>query len=299
VNQYTEIYPGLPYQINTFLDKNENDPYPICLSVFDLEILTHYLIDPYDFLYYIRQRISLMDYYLADEEIAYLGFHLDQKLWKFPDSNCFIDSSYAQIIDRNYYPFKANINISDRGDVLKRRWTDKDFEQICNELKQLKSDKISNILFHLFDLNGESRINLGKYILKSKSKTLNDNKSHSFSLTSSDKNSNSQGISYLSFESDDINELKDRLIKFCDLKKYERKKDTWIGLGSLKKSNSIDIVYMNEEEWKFDEKLDKIVSKELVGKGQFIKTNKISRNEKCLCGSGLKFKKCCGKLNDK
>ena len=50
-------------------------------------------------------------------------------------------------------------------------------------------------------------------------------------------------------------------------------------------------------------KLEEKPSKEpeikcLVFKKGTIKTNKIGRNEKCKCGSGKKYKKCCGKFDD-
>ena len=80
----TENYPSLTHQSHVMLNKKNDDPFPIVLTIFDLELLTHYLDDPYDFLYYIKQRISLMDYFKADEEMVFLGYHLDQKLWKIP-----------------------------------------------------------------------------------------------------------------------------------------------------------------------------------------------------------------------
>jgi len=39
-------------------------------------------------------------------------------------------------------------------------------------------------------------------------------------------------------------------------------------------------------------------TKEFYGKttmGQVITLKKVGRNERCVCGSGLKYKKCCGK----
>lgn len=74
----TENYPSLNHQSNTLLEKRETDPNAIFLSIFDLELLVHYLDDPYDFLYYIRQRIKLIDYFIADEEMVFLGFHLEK-----------------------------------------------------------------------------------------------------------------------------------------------------------------------------------------------------------------------------
>src|SRR5208282_5071381 len=80
----TETYPALTHQAHIFLEKPEGNPNPIVLSVFDLELVGYYLPDPFDFLYYIRQRIRLMDTVSAAEEMTYLGYHLRSKLWKAP-----------------------------------------------------------------------------------------------------------------------------------------------------------------------------------------------------------------------
>ena len=70
-----------------------------------------------------------------------------------------------------------------------------------------------------------------------------------------------------------------------------------MGLGSLKNSdNMVDMVAFNDKPWEYDEKLENLSKTFLDGTGQFIKLGKkIGRNEKCPCGSGLKYKKCCGK----
>ncbi|NQV37031.1 MAG: hypothetical protein HQ509_03385 [Candidatus Marinimicrobia bacterium] len=101
----TENYPSLTHQSHVMLDKKDDEPFPIFSTIFDLDLMVHYLKDPYDFLYYIKQRTSLMDYFKADEEIVFLGYHLDQKLWKIPRVDMFaIDNDFGQLIDRNYYP---------------------------------------------------------------------------------------------------------------------------------------------------------------------------------------------------
>ena len=291
----TENYPSLTHQSDVMLDKTDEEPYPIVLTVFDLELLVHYLNDPYDFLYYIKQRTSLMDYFKANEEIAFLGFHLDQKLWKIPNMDkCIIESDFAKLIDRNYYPLKAGLEVSDEGDVIKQRWKDENFDQLCNELKNLNAAKITDILFYLFDLSGEARKNLVGFIISTKQKTISDGKSHDFSLPPGNHDSPSFGASYVSLNSNDENELRKRLLTLCQLRKYKSKGDVWIGFGSLKNSsNMIDLVAFNNNKWEYDEKLEE-ASKALLMRKFMRLGKKIGRNDACPCGSGLKYKKCCG-----
>lgn len=292
----TEIYPSLTHQSDVMLNKKDKDPFPIVLTIFDLELLVHYLNDPYDFLYYIKQRISLMEYFKADEEIVFLGYHLDKKLWKTPNTDmCGIDSSYGQLIDRNYFPLKAGLEISDEGDVIKHRWKNEDFNQLCNELKNINEAKITDIIFYLSDLSGIAIEDMMHLMISTKRNTINDGKSHSFSLPPYNNYIPCFGVSFISLNSNDMKELRNKLLNLCQLRKYKSKGDIWIGFGSLKNSpNKIDFIVFNDDKWKYDKELEK-KSKFLTG-GRFVRLgNKIGRNDKCTCGSRLKYKKCCGR----
>lgn len=296
----TENYPALTHMSHVMLNKKEDEPFPIVLTIFDLELIVHYLDDPYDFLYYIKQRISLMDYFEADEEIVFLGYHLDQKLWKMPNSDfVYISNDFGKMIDRNYYPIKAGLNISDEGDAIKKRWQNEKFSQLCSEIEKINSPKITDIIFQLFDLSGRARVDLVNLITNLKQKTYRDNKAHNFSMPPDSSFSSRLGITYVSLNSDDENILQKRLLNLCQLRKYRSKADGWIGLGSFKNSNNmIDVVTFNNEKWEFDDRLEQ-VSKEILdgkGHGKLIRlTEKVGRNDKCPCGSGIKYKNCCGK----
>jgi hypothetical protein len=257
-----ENYPSLTHQAHELLDKKNEEPFPIVLTVFDLELLSHYLNDPYDFLYYIRQRISLMNSFRGDNEMAFLGYHLLHKLWKISDDYqgnhiVALDKDWEQFIDRNYYPIKAGLKVSDKGDEIKSRWRDENFNKLCNLLKTINEPKITDIIFHLLDLSGDMRKKFIDLILKTKQRTLNGGKSHSFSKSPVDSYSSNFGITYTSLCSDNLKELKKELSILCLLRKYKNKGNVWIGFGSLKSSqNIIDTVYFNNEEWEYDKNLE-------------------------------------------
>lgn len=218
----TENYPSLTHQSYVMLDKKDDEPFPIFLTIFDLELLTHYLNDPYDFLYYIKQRTLLMDYFKADEEMVFLGYHLNQKLWKIPKSDgVAISTDFGQLVDRNYYPLKAGLEVLDGGDILKNRWKNKDFDRLCNQLKTLDDPKITDIIFYLLDWSGEARDNLVHFIAQNKQKTLQDGKFHNFSLPPDDSYSPRVGVTYVSLNSDDSKELRGRLLTLCQARKYK------------------------------------------------------------------------------
>lgn len=294
----TENYPSLTHQVHVMLDKRDNDPFPIICTIFDLDLITFYLNDPYDFLYYIRQRTSLIDYFKAGEEMAFLGYHLENKLWKIPNvDGCLIATQFAQLLDRNYYPLKAGLEVSDDGDTIKNRWKNEDFDRLCNELKSINQAKITDIIFYLLDWSGNARTNFVNLITKTKHKTLNDDKTYNFTMPPDDSFYPRVGVTFTSSNTENVRKLRNSLLTLCQIRKYKHKGDVWIGFGSLKNSNNMmDVVVFNDQKWEQDKELEEMSKSRLKGIGRYVRIGKkIGRNEKCPCGSGLKYKKCCGK----
>ncbi|MXY43542.1 MAG: NERD domain-containing protein [Dehalococcoidia bacterium] len=108
----TEHYPAILYQVVEFLERPPGEDFPMCLSLMDLEVVCHYMDQPVDLLYYVRQRTNYADYYVADSEMTYLGCHLERKLqppedegarlvfrreWLLPDFGQEIDADYMVV----------------------------------------------------------------------------------------------------------------------------------------------------------------------------------------------------------
>ncbi|HLD98850.1 MAG TPA: SEC-C metal-binding domain-containing protein [Bdellovibrionota bacterium] len=298
----TENYPSLTHQVHTLLKLKENSPSPLAFTAFDLEMVTHYLTDPYDLLYYIRQRIKLIDYFQGGEEMTFLGYHLSRKLWREEEADwVLLDTCWAQAIDRNYYPFKAGLKVSDEGDSIKARWKDEKFNLLCDAIKTLSGDKVTDIIFHLYDLSGDFRTRLAQLIQERKKKTWADNKFHSVAIPPDDKYEPRFGITYFSSETDSLKEVENRLHVLCSLRKYQSRADAWLGLGSIKSSLApFDFIMYNSTPWTHDEFLEEgckhlpaLVKSTQVNLSPVKATNKVGRNEPCPCGSGKKYKKCC------
>jgi hypothetical protein len=295
----TENYPSLAHQSRTLLEKKDSDPHALILTVFDLELSLFYLTNPYDFLYYVRQRIALMEYYIADEEMYFLGYHLLHKLWRDPEAtHVVLDNEYGQLIDQNYYLFKLDINLPSKDDKIKNRWKNSRFEELCNQIAEQDSPKKTDIIFYLLDWSAEARDNLMNQFEVTKGKTKQDGKAHNMSMMSGPEGTRF-GITYISWNNNSQQELIRRLFRHCRGRKYKSKADAWIGLGSLNDSPRIvDAVVFSDEKWRYDQSMEEEVKLlfEGVNKGTAISFGKkVGRNDPCPCGSGLKNKKCCGK----
>ena len=296
-----ENYPALTHQVHILLNRKENEPAPVVFSVFDLHLISFYLKDPYDFMYYIRQRIATVDYYHTGEEINYLGHHLLNKLWidkKY--TYCVLDNSYASAIDRNFYPYLAEIEISDQGDDIKKRWVNTEFSALCDEIKQYKEPHITDIIFNLLDLNGDTINNLMESIKTVKKNSIDKKKNISATLLFNEEEYN-WGITYLTCYTFNPHVLYKELFCQCEIKKYEAKANKWIGLASFTNStNFTDIILYDSSDWFYDEIIEKIAMDytQKNNKRQIITVDKkVGRNDPCPCGSGLKYKRCHGRNN--
>lgn len=297
----TENYPSLAHQAHVMLRKEENEPYPLFLTIFDLELLVHYLNKPHDFLYYVRQRIRLMDYFKADEEMVYLGYHLQHKLWKLEKADYVtIDSDYGYLIDRNYYPLKAGFShFVSNNDPIKNRWKDENFDLLYDELCKFKTPKTVDIIFNLLDWSGKGRSDLASYIIETRHKTLSDQETHSITTSTSDEDLPGFGVAYISLGTNDLIELREMVLLLSKARKYRNKCDSWLGIGSILDSgNLIDFMCYNDTEWKYNENLENIAKTVLDNNSNkklilLDGRRKIGRNDLCPCGSGKKYKKCC------
>ncbi len=96
-------YPSITHQTHILLGK-EYAEFPVALNVFDLEVVAKYLNNAEKFIDYIERRMKYSQYYKADNELGFLGFHLKKGLQKFPDSDMIVlDNTWAQFFDNDYY----------------------------------------------------------------------------------------------------------------------------------------------------------------------------------------------------
>jgi len=99
-----------------------------------------------------------------------------------------------------------------------------------------------------------------------------------------------------------------RLERHCERRKYAQKANSWYGVCVGQATPSLRFGVNKEYEWIQSNEMDDIVKdlpkgQNLKGKNRINfstvtrKSKKVGRNEKCPCGSGKKFKKCC--INEK
>jgi len=171
-------YPAVTHQVDIYLKRKPGDPVPIALSIFDLDILAFYLKDPFEFMYYLRQRVALNNYFKADSEMALLGFHIKHKLFKEKADLEAVDQSYAQLIDANFQVLRGSVPRTTAADKLYADWKNEEFAELIKQVKSIGDPDATDVIFFLYDLAGKGADDLIKAIRAVKARTEKDHRSH-------------------------------------------------------------------------------------------------------------------------
>lgn len=289
----TGFYPAIPQQVRMMLEIKDSATTPVVLNLFDLHIVTHYLSDPYEFLYYIRQRIATNDYFIAENESVLLAYHLKNKLWKSSEYNqCNLGQDIAEYIDEDY----PNIfNVSPCKDVsLHCEWITEPYNQLLSEIKLCKDAFITDVLFKLYDLNPSSMKRITQIIHEAKQRSRNNNSTVSMCMSFDQDKS---GLTYTASTDLNYDGLSEKMEIFSLVHKYKSKANQWIGLACCAyHPNNVDLIMYDTNMWKKDAEMEKniIDYDSCLEKRSVEFPKKIGRNELCPCGSGKKYKKCHG-----
>ena len=287
-------YPAVTAQLNAYLQKAASDPYPLAMSVFDLDIVSFYLTDPFELLYYLRQRSNHAEHFIADSEVSFLGFHLSNKLYPEEKVEALgISPSFAQMIDTNFPMVKGHYPQTDEEHKLFHEWNNVEFDQLVEFVQAAGHPGFADALFYLFDLAGAGADNIIKGILNRKGATIAGGYPQTVSFPSG---GDRRGISFVSYPQT-YKSVEDHFISSARAWKYKYKADEWLALGSIAGSlKLVDMASYSNEKWEYDPELEALVNSVLqVRRTRNLDGQKIGRNQECPCGSGQKFKKCHGR----
>jgi hypothetical protein len=287
-----DYYPAVTHQVDVYLNKASSDPFPVALSIFDLDVIAFYLPDPFEFAYYLRQRTALSDYFKADSEMTLLGRHLKNKLFKSGDAHFeILDGSFGQLIDANFQVERGAVPRTSAADKLHSQWQNAEFARLVDQAKSSGDPRFTDVVFFLYDLAGKGADELIELLKLTKRKAATDHRSHDARLLFSGIRS---GITILAEPSSPA-ALRRKLLPLANIAKYKSRADVWLALGcAATSSNLVDVIAFAKFEWTPDAELEELAG-HLRGKMMSPSGKKIGRNEPCPCDSGKKFKHCHGR----
>ena len=301
-----DYYPAVAVQVYTYLNKQNSDPYPLAMSIFDLQIIAHYMRDPFDFVYYVRQRATLSDSFRAASEISLLGFHLESKMAPLKKETSFwVEEDFGQKIYADYTISRGHWPSADLSAGLSCTWKNTTFNRIVKDAVEMEPNNKIEVAFCLYDFAGTKNTentDFFKLIESIQEMTLRDGlqggRSISDPLTGS-------GISLICYpfptNAQKRREFQEHFKLLSPAQKYRSFATQWVVLGLVAGSpRLIDMVWYAREPWQFNSRMEKLaqsllksgrVSRDAKGKTRTAP----SRNDLCPCGSLLKFKKCHGR----
>ena len=216
----THMLPGL-------LDKREEDPFPLSISMFDLDVMTDFLDDPFEFFYYVRNRVNGSDYFRAASEKALLGFHLDRNLLPMKAyAMMAVPEDWAHRLDGDFRALRGLQPPHPSGTCQPNWWKSELLDQVATLLKGSTSPESMDALFAWYDACGSAQ-HIERFIIEARHRCARIGRDTDFSLEF-----DGFGISYQCFLVPDWY-LPERLDFHVRARKYKAGADAWLGLAGV------------------------------------------------------------------
>ncbi|MEZ8348897.1 SEC-C metal-binding domain-containing protein [Vibrio splendidus] len=296
----SESYPSLSFQCRQHLEYVETDKIapPFILDVFFLDILTEFLKNPLFLMSYVDRRVGYLDSMMASTEIVLLSLHLKNNLWldKKEADFAHYGDDIASELDACFMSRRLALGGRITPDGVLKRYSKGFISKLLFKINRLENDSLTDLAFSLMKLNEASLDMLDDSVSAISAKARLDNKCHDFSMLLED----GAGIT-IHTSTGDHQEEQERLSRYIKARKYKQKQDTWIGVVIDPVWGMVRCIVLLDDEWCYDEEMDQATLEMQLGSkpnplqiAKALKQPKTGRNKPCPCGSGNKYKRCCG-----
>jgi len=253
--------------INPALRLFKDDQYPWAVSLSDLMVITELIDYPSMFIHYVKRRLKIeqTNFQLGADEMDLLGHYFKRGLYfetdDFKKVGAVSLSSFSSEIDQ-YMLEKYELG---KNPVKPKQEMSEKFEEYLKTVENLNSSYKTDCAIRLLDLDYQGRKDFVSMAERTKKKTKNDGKLHSFSMGVDD---NSLCFSFVAMDaSGDVKKLFRTASSFAIMKKYATKYKEWVGFGWDRNSQKVlDVAIFLSFEHFEDPELDK-GAKENLKKG--------------------------------
>ena len=300
VNTTLENLGELSTHLNSLRQYNliEGKEWPWSVYINDLRVISELIETPSEFLLYLQRRIRANDFpaFSAADELDFFSVFLREGLY-FEDGrlgsvDVYRVVGYTDAIDRYYH---AQMGLTSGGEKPKLNIL-KEYRDLIRKIEATQKFGFSFVTTTLLSFDSEIHSKLIGCIKSLISRANGGKKCHNATLLFQGLN---LGLTVVVDPSETCNPLEYEA--YCDSKKYQTRFDTWITLLLTCTEGQIKYVDFNvlrgkgrypaeyKKPLKRVEMSDTDAHPDTGRKGR-----KVGRNEKCPCGSGKKFKRCCG-----
>ncbi len=299
----SDHYPALSFQANQFLvfQQTQNIMPPFVMDVFFLDVMTAMLQSPLYLLSYINRRILYGDKFISTNELTILSLHLKQNLWMDDKCNMMVlEDSICADLDQAMLTRRDGVPGPRIPVGILTKYKGSYFGQIIQDIEEVEHPASIDLCFMLLTLGGEAIEMINDGIAQLVNLSKHDGKHHDLTLGISDI-----GVGLTIHLNDDPDSISmSRLDMHCEKREYKQKVDQWFGVCLDSNRQRLRFCVSIDFKWAQSSEMDKLVKdmpeyhnikgkKKIDFQTLIRKTKKIGRNDKCPCGSGKKYKKCC------
>lgn len=287
----SENYPALSFQARQFLKIQATEVIqpPFVMDIFTLDVMTEMLASPLYFLSYVNRRAAYSEKVMASHELVILSQHLKRNLWVEKQYNwVFFEDDIGADLDVAMSVRRDNIPGKRTPDGILTRTANTAIGKILKEIEAQPVPPMIDLGFELLTLSENAAVGISDALETTARKARRDGKNHDISVPLVEVN---EGLT-IHCNDEPISIAGPRLEVHCALRKYAQKANDWYGICVHPNDISLRLGVSLHSKWEPDAKMDDLASR-LRKTTRFGK--KIGRNETCPCGSGAKYKKCCGK----
>jgi len=293
----SENYPSLNQQVRHFL-KFEHDNIlnpPLVIDIFCLDVLTEFLSKPLYFLSYLDRRAEYHERFVSAQELTILSYflkrnlHLESKIdMMMLSDDIASDLDAAMIVRREGWPGDPTPS-----GILTRN-LDTEIGLIVQSLLEIQNPDEIELGSFLLSLSEKAVRSASEKLEEIRRRTSIDGDPHDLSL---DFPEASTGLTFRY----SIAPIQDEIIflaRYCEKRKYKQQARQWFGISLSPTPLEIRNIVRLDHSWSYNSTLEQETAGmkryDALGSVSLGNTRKIGRNEKCPCGSGRKFKYCCG-----
>jgi SEC-C motif len=295
----SDHFPALAAQARQFLKIKaiENVRPPIITDVFFLDVLTEILETPLHFLNYLALRAMADKKLMINQELTILGYHLKHNLWledKYDMVN--LGDDFTSSLDIAMSARRLGVPGERTPKGILTRFDGTPIGRLISEFEASAIPELVGVGMLFLQLSSDTAKHINRGIDRLVRSAANDGRLHDMSVPTGAENS---GFT-IHVSPHPEEEARRRLSTHCGIRKYDAKADAWYGLLLAPGTGDIRGALAIEGKWKSDPDMDKALDawpkKPLVPiatLSQGAPSRKVGRNDRCPCGSGKKYKKCC------
>ena len=283
----SDHYPALAFQTQQFLKYEESNIIkpPFVMDIFLLDVMAEMLSNPLYFLSYINKRTGYFKEFIAHTELVILSYHLKRNLYLSNEfSMMMLDDDIASDLDLALLVRKKGVPGKDTPEGILTKLKNTIIGNFLDSIQDMEDEYTIEIGFFLLTLSEETIFQLNEGIQKTIDLFLKDGNNHDFSVGFNDIAAGLTIHSNQLARQEAYSKLKDH----CEYRKYRQQANIWFGLCLDPILKKFKFGIMSNKAWCYSRDMgQKVVDR-------FVSNNiRIGRNDKCPCGSGKKYKKCC------